>query len=744
MKEKTYKLILQVASIFALFMVFFVDKEMLFPFITSKQISFNILTELMFALWLVFVIKFPSYRPKKNLITFGLLAYLVAITVSLFVSVDPQLSFWGDAERMLGIFHVSHFFLFYLVILSVFKSFKEWKMLLLSSVLIATIVSLNGILGDKVYSTIGNTAYVSGYLIFNFFFAAILFFREKNLKLRWLYLLPVIIMLLEFWKCKTSGAIIGLFLSILLALFLVGVFHDNKKVKKLSLSLFVLAIISVSFIFSQNQASWFQNSFLKNLTPQKITFQTRLISWQAAAKDFSNHPVLGTGFGNYAIIFDRHFDSKFFNYTTSETYFDRAHNNLIDIVSTTGLLGLVTYLSIFVFVIIYLFRLMKENGWKAGLSDLKHRKNLEIIIIISLLAAYFIQNLAIFDSFVTYIGLMITLAYISWLYFENKEEESREIVIKKQNIEIILLIVFLLIAYLFTATFNLKPKRDIKESIAAYSLMSSGNFFDGFNLFKESLNDGPLDRDARNILVNLFSASYQNLEQLPEETADEFISFVIDQVEKNIAFNPEDSLMNLQYTQVLDLAANYYKTRDIDKYNELSQKAMERIDVAIQSSTGRAPLYFAKGQMLLVREENEKAIETVNQGISLNPDYYDGYCRLSQFQASLGKQSSEEFSSSLDKCFDLGGSSSINSNSFLQLVVQHYLNKADYQRAVLAGEKMASLNPDNKDVLFSLAKLYYLNDENNKSQELLVALYQKYPELEQEWKEYVEAIGMLK
>jgi len=744
MKEKTYKLILQVASIFALFMVFFVDKEMLFPFITSKQISFNILTELMFALWLVFVIKFPSYRPKKNLITFGLLAYLVAITVSLFVSVDPQLSFWGDAERMLGIFHVSHFFLFYLVILSVFKSFKEWKMLLLSSVLIATIVSLNGILGDKVYSTIGNTAYVSGYLIFNFFFAAILFFREKNLKLRWLYLLPVIIMLLEFWKCKTSGAIIGLFLSILLALFLVGLFHDNKKVKKLSLSLFVLAIISVSFIFSQNQASWFQNSFLKNLTPQKITFQTRLISWQAAAKDFSNHPVLGTGFGNYAIIFDRHFDSKFFNYTTSETYFDRAHNNLIDIVSTTGLLGLITYLSIFVFVIIYLFRLMKENEWKAGLSDLKHRKNLEIIIIISLLAAYFIQNLAIFDSFVTYIGLMITLAYISWLYFENKEEESREIVIKKQNIEIILLIVFLLLAYIFTATFNLKPKRDLKGSIAAYSLISSGNFPDGFKLFKESLNDGPLDRDARNILVNLFSASYQNLEKLPEETADEFISFVIDQVEKNIAFNPVDSLLNLQYTQVLDLAANYYKTRDIDKYNELSQKAMERIDIAIDSSPGRAPLYFAKGQMLLVREENEKAIETVNQGISLNPDYYDGYCRLSQFQASLGKQSSEEFSSSLDKCFDLGGSSSINSNSFLQLVVQHYLNKADYQRAVLAGEKMASLNPENKDVLFSLAKLYYLNDENNKSQELLVALYQKYPELEQEWKEYVEAIGMLK
>lgn len=72
-----------------------------------------------------------------------------------------------------------------------------------------------------------------------------------------------------------------------------------------------------------------------------------MISWRGAVKDFHNHPVIGVGFGNYAIIFDKMFDSKFYNYATGDTYFDRAHNNLIDIASTTGLVGLITYLSIF-------------------------------------------------------------------------------------------------------------------------------------------------------------------------------------------------------------------------------------------------------------------------------------------------------------------------------------------------------------------------------------------------------------
>ncbi|MDD4386102.1 MAG: hypothetical protein PHD06_13085, partial [Bacteroidales bacterium] len=134
MSHKSYLAILKGGIFLALPMVFFVFSGWLFPFITSKQISFNILMELLLPIWLVFIWKFPSYRPQKSWLTWGLFAYMLASALSLIVSPDPNLSFWGDAERMLGIFHLFHFFIFYLILISTFRKPKDWDYLLAASV----------------------------------------------------------------------------------------------------------------------------------------------------------------------------------------------------------------------------------------------------------------------------------------------------------------------------------------------------------------------------------------------------------------------------------------------------------------------------------------------------------------------------------------------------------------------------------------------------------------------------------
>ncbi len=173
------------------------------------------------------------------------------------MSVDFNLSFWGDAERMLGFFHLAHFLVFYLVIITAFRSWKDWQNFFGFSIAIAVLVSLTGLLGKNPYGTIGNTAYVSGYLIFNLYFVILLFFRSNNKKSRWFLLLPFLIMLFEFWKMKTSGAIIGLGASFLLLFLLLGLTHVNKKIRRLSLFLFLGAGIALIFIFSQSQSAWF-------------------------------------------------------------------------------------------------------------------------------------------------------------------------------------------------------------------------------------------------------------------------------------------------------------------------------------------------------------------------------------------------------------------------------------------------------------------------------------------------------
>ena len=744
MKEKTYLALLKWGSIASLLIVFFVFKGLLFPYITSKQISFNILMEILFAVWLVFIMRFPAYRPKKSFITYGLIAFLLAIVASCFNSVDINLSIWGDAERMLGVFHVFHFFLLYLILISVFRSWSDWKALFLSSIIIATLVALGGLFGKNTYSTIGNTAYVSGYLIFNIFFAVLLFFRENNKKLRLAYLLPILIMLIEFWNCHTSGAIIGLFTSVLLAFFLLGLFHDNKKIRLGALVSFAALIVIVVAIFSQSQQAWFQNSFLKNLTTQKITFQTRLISWQSAAKDFHNHPMLGTGFGNYAVVFDKYFDSKFYNFTTSETYFDRAHNNLIDIASTGGLVSLFAYLSIFLALFYYLITEMKRNGWRAGTSDTNHRKNLELIILASLVAAYFIQNLAIFDSFVTYIGLMITLGFVYFIVEQGKEgnvESQKAPLIKTQNLEITALVVFLIIAYSFTSIYNLRPKRMLADTIKAYSQMLSGQFMPGFKSFKEALHGDPLERDARVVLVNLVGANPQLLGAVSKEEATEVVEYAISLAEKNVSYNQSDSLMQMQLAQVLDVATQFYASFDNEKAAQYSARALDAMDASIAASPGRATVYLARAQMYMMRGDSDKALDDVNYAINLNPNYYEGNCRLAQFYSYLEKK--DEFDQAIDRCVDTGGDKYLTQQEFMADGINYYIEDGDLIRAAKLGKRLVELNPKNAEMLLNLAKIQYASGSDKEAIENVNKAKELDPQAMALWQEFLSAIELM-
>ena len=750
MSAKTYLRILQGGIIASLLMVFFVFSSLLFPYITSKQLSFNILMEVLLAIWLVFILRFPQYRPKKSYITWGLVAYFAAILVTSFTGVNFTLSFWGNAERMLGFFPIVHFLIFYLILITVFKTWKEWQALLISSVIIAVLVSLKGVGGANIYSSIGNTAYVSGYLIFNLFFSFLLWLRSEHQGWRWLYALGAIIMLWEFWTCHTSGAIIGLFSSILLLFLLLGLTHKNKNLRRSVIAILAVAIIGVVGIFSQYKSAWFQGSFLRNLTTQKATFQTRLISWKGAAADFKNHPWLGVGLGNYAVIFDKHFDASFFNYATSDTYFDRAHNNIIDITSTTGLVGLISYLSIFVAALYYLIKKFKKNGAYSGRGSFRERQNLEIIVIITLLAAYFIQNLAVFDSLVTYIGLMITLGFIIWLFKEyspDDESEDRELIsnnpadnIEEKKVitmspdwEWLVLIILLLSTYIFTSQYNLKPWRVFKGTIVGYGNIVNGNFVSGFEAYISALSGTNLDHDARVTLINLVNSNPQILSSLSKDQAGIALDYVISLAEKNVAIAPLDSLSQMQLAEAYNSAARFYY-EDVEKFNYYSDLSIKAIDLSIAASPGRAPVYLVKSQMLLMSKKNSEAIDAAKYAVSLNDKYYEGYCRLAQTYSFL--QDSENIVAPLTSCIDLGGINSIPSNSLLASTLTYFASINDYSRALIVAERLASLNKGDAAILMNLAKLYLINGDNVKAQETAAEAIKIDKTLSSDWTDF--------
>lgn len=738
MSEKTYLRLIKGGLIASLIIILFVFKGLLFPYITSKQLSFNILIEILFALWLVFVLRYPAYRPRRNFITWGLAAYFLVILISCFTGVDFNLSFWGDAERMLGCFHLFHFFLFFLMIITVFRKWSDWRLFFQSSVAVATLVSLIGLWGANSYSTIGNTAYVSGYLIFNIYFIFLLFFRSSSRLGRWFYSLPLLIMLLEFKGMHTSGAIIGLAVSLLLFVLLLGLAHEQKRIRRWSLGVFLGAVVVIAAVFSQSQSAWFQSSFLRNLTSQKATFQTRLISWKGAAADFSSHPWLGTGFGNYAIIFDRHFTSDFYNHTVGDTYFDRAHNNLIDIVSTTGVFGLLTYLSIFVAAAFYLIREFRANGGRANSSTPAGLNNIEIIVIVSLLAAYFIQNLAIFDSYSTLIGLMMTLGFVYWLNFRrsNEAETSSRLAIKSEGGEIAALAVLLIAAAVFCNHYNVKAWKMFNQSIDGYAGIMTGQLLSGLNDYEQALSGRPLERDARVTLINALAASPELLQSVSLQKAESAFDYVIGLAEKNVAYNPSDSVMQLQLAQILDAAARFYYG-DQEKFAYYSGRSLEAIDASIAASPQRATVYFLKSQIQLLAGDRDGAIASTKYGISLNPQYYEGHCRLSQtylFLVNAGDDSySTEAKKELDSCLDQGGLDSVSSLNFLKLGINLYTEEGEYEKALLLSERLAQMSGGDPEIWYNLAKIYFVMGKADEAERAAAQAIASDPTLKSDW-----------
>jgi len=490
--------------------------------------------------------------------------------------------------------------------------------------------------------------------------------------------------------------------SLLLLLFLLGLFAARKTVRRASLVSFVVALLAVIALFSQYNQPWFQdNKRLHNLSIYKSTFQTRLLSWQGAARDFSSHPWLGTGFGNYATIFDRQFDSAFFNYSTTETYFDRAHNNLIDIVSTTGLVGLISYLSIFAAAAWAWLRSLKKHQFRIlpGSEGLAMR---ELVVIAALLAAYFIQNLAVFDSLATYMGLMLTLAYLVYLTQTGEKAEEVEVeqgLTMKPATEFTGLAVASILVMIVIFTYNVRPWQMLTKTIEAYAYTANGQIASGFLSYKQALDlRTPLDRDARNTLVNMVISNPTMFTRLSMADIQDNLAFVISLLEKNIAYNENDSLTQMQAAQIYDIASRYYSQQPA-LFKTYSDKAIAAAEKSSAASPGRAPVYFVLAQIQANRGDFKGAEQSFLTAYNLNPNYVDSHCQLANYYFLVKDSRYQGF---VDSCLDKGGKSIMP--DVLASSTEYYLKNQDSGKLLLIYRFMAERGSIDAILYVNLAK----------------------------------------
>ena len=533
---------------------FYVANSMYFPYITGKNFAFRIIVEIIFALWVYLAFIDAKYRPKFSWISVSVLVFVVVMAFADIFAVNPMKAIWSNYERMDGWITLIHLLMYFLVFGSIMKLKENWLWFFRSSV-IASILMIIPVLQEwlktettRVSVTLGNPIYVAVYFLFNFFFVLILLYQDvliksentekpvKTIFSNWLtyaYLAAGFICVFGIWRTSTRGVILGLLGGLIITSLIIALFEKKDKLmKNFSIGSLVIIVLLIGGFFAIKNTQFVKNNVtLERLAEISWTDvagqgQARQYVWPMALEGFKEKPILGWGQDGFNNIFNKYYDVRMYD---QEQWFDRAHNTPLDILVAGGILGLLSYLFIFltsVFVII-----KKKNDFNVT----------EIGLIIGLLAAYFAQNLFVFDNLIGYIFFYVILAYLYSRDTNGEIVDTRKISEDMANYVVapILAVVFLTMIWYC----NIKPMNANTNLIKALQSLSGteaslelsleyfSKVFDA-NTFGSS--------EAREQIINIAPA-VEKANGINETTRKQFVDLAQNQMIKQINQTPYDA-----------------------------------------------------------------------------------------------------------------------------------------------------------------------------------------------------------
>ena len=439
----------------AVFAIVVVMNSIFFPFIGGKDYFFRYVIELALMAYILYwafearggeVMQHLRAAAKKPLFI-AVSAFALMFVLAALFGYDAHAAFWSNYERGEGGFQMLHYYAFFVLLTLLLKTEEEWKNIFRFSLVAACWMIFYGILGNlmvaktigpyasggapdgwlhklidgRFQGTLGNPAYVAPYLIFSMFYAAYLWIRRKaasvgELWIRLGYGLLIAVFFLFFLLSQTRGAFLGLGAGIFV-LFLYFIIAGRGNLRKWSLIGLVLVFVLGAGIFAAKDTAFVQSwpgARLLQISVSDSTAQTRFWVWGEAWKGFLERPILGWGPENFTPVYDRHFDPRFFTPgANTETWFDRAHSVYFDYLAETGILGFLSYLSIFAVFAWEFFRKRKHHDHRITSVVLERG------LLLALPVAYLVQGVAIFDVLPMYLNLFLFAAFAYYYFYEN-------------------------------------------------------------------------------------------------------------------------------------------------------------------------------------------------------------------------------------------------------------------------------------------------------------------------------------
>jgi O-antigen ligase len=682
--ESSVKVIARYLALGALFAIpvvpIIVANGFFFPFITGKAFFFRVMVEIAVAAWLVLAFVDRRYRPRFSWLGVLVLAFVAWMFLADALAVNVTKAFWSNFERMEGWVLLAHLAAFFGAASAVLGAERKWRAWFLTSLAVSlyvcayALLQLSGALAihqgaSRIDASLGNSAYLAIYLLFNVFIAGWLALSEARLGWKWSLIALAALEAVLIFFTGTRGAILGLVGALALAALLTALTGSRRARGYALAGLAAIVVLAGAFYLARDSSFVARNYALERVASISLADgETRFRIWHIAWQGFLERPIVGWGQEGFNYVFNEHYDPALYG---QEPWFDRAHNAFIDWLMAGGAPAFLLFLALFGTTVVLLWR-------RSELS------RAERIALTAALAGYAVHNLFVFDNLYSYIYFFAVLALVHSQVARpvRRLEDAPEFDEARASAVIVPVATVMGIALIWLV--NVPGIGAATGLVAAISPLPEG-VSGNLARFKELEDAPPFARqEIREQLVSIATAVAED-STVAADVREGAVTSAVAAMQAQVAEHPRDT------RGYLELAYAYRAAGDLDNALAATLKAAELTPTKEDIWITAGALAWDKGAMPQVTEYFAKAL-------ALSP----GNKELAQY-AAAGEYAAGDTAEGDRILLDAYGTTTVDS----QILAAAYYRAQRWDRLIRLWEARAARSDANGQTYLSLAAAHY-------------------------------------
>jgi len=588
-----------------------------------KQALLGIFVSITIIAWLFSMVLKRNFRLKRTPFDVPILVFVGAYLIASLVSISPSTSIIGFYGRLsTGLLPLVYLVGLYYAVVNNMKTKKEisgvFLALFVSTILAAGIGFLQTsgayilpgeITKSKVFNTVGTINALAVFL------AAMIPFgvaqslkKEGETKISFIAVSAFMFVLLVLLNVKAAWW--GLFASGTFIAVLAGL--KQKKDWRMLAFPAALALLSLAFVFNA--------SFGKAL-PKEATLD-RDIAQSQVKQVLKEKPIFGSGPETYVFDFSKYRTDEMNNSQVWSLRFDKARNDWLNMLATTGILGTAAYALLVVFaVVLGAMQFLKTED--------ESEKFLELGAIGSIVTIA-VMGLFYYSTASLLLVLWVSLAILGAISAREKTKTEQEFDMSKISLESrVFAFVFLMLIFggaAYSILYNskvlaadIKYRKGLEFAQKAETLSDSARMFEGA-IRQNGLRENYHLSLARVYLIQANLENQKGEKDKKVETVQNLLTRAIDEGKVAVNINPV-SVANWEGMALIYRNAALYATGALDwietSYNE-----------ALKLEPSNPIIVNGLGQVYLTKPDVDKAKEYFERAIKMKADLPDPHFNL--------------------------------------------------------------------------------------------------------------------